>query len=765
MATPVLTYDSPALGAISWPEFHIQYEGVGYTVPAGSTFERWTWWRFNGGVPVLEYGPTLPQDLTDDDLVLFGNKNGIGVRIQSSTLIDGELIVDGSILAKAVSAEIMVANEIYSRLGYFGDLQAQQIVGGSIKADIGLLAKLTIDQITIDPLVGITVPSPKGNTVLSSTGLGSRFAGAVETDDLTVNGGLTLNGANNSINGTLKLANVIVAPPTKPNVARMWPYSAPIGADTYSITDSHDGTKWVTIYVGSSNNMWIRTYLKTTGALVNTYKSETDFNGDYVPYNISRVGAYFFAVCWRRSTNSWYLMRFTSDFSGFATVSLLASVSSTPYAPVCGPNLINGRVVVVWASNDTNMRYQEYTTASNSDPVITELWNHMDLGLGGQWLNENSGGTGVVRGNIGFGGVEALATSFGYGVRFWDVTTKRINWQPSTAENIKGLCRTVDNKFVYMGYNTYRMYEWVTEAPWDTASITFKYAWYDSKIAGTGKHETTPSPIFTITSPTRWAAYQVDTAAVSNTGQDDSPDSVAVYINDHRQPDPGVGKTSIVYRNYDAAGAAPKTSNEFIGAVAYPGAMVSEATLPDGITPRLRMRGDGTGNWGDLVVDGNGKAVIGGDSGWIDATSFVLGWENYGGTYRTVGWRKIGNRVWLKGLIRGPGNVKGSMFTLPVGFRPPAALIFGCPVNSVTDTFAATGDNPATFNTGTPNNATTAHTHPVNIPTMDIQTAVSFNGLSSRVDVTPDGVVALTYLIAAPATTWVSLEGVSFLID
>jgi hypothetical protein len=217
VAVPTITNNSPQLGDIAWGPFTIQYNGVGYAIGAGSTSQRWVWWRY--AINTIEAGPDLPTDLTDDDLVLFGNKNGIGVRIQSSTLVDGELVVDGSILARAVSAEILVANEIFSREGYFGTVQAEKIQSGSLSAALGLLGSLAVGDITISPQKGvfgqpgydpggIVIPLTSGGVIqLPADGGTALIEAILKTKDLTVDGGLTINGLTNAINGVLLLGS------------------------------------------------------------------------------------------------------------------------------------------------------------------------------------------------------------------------------------------------------------------------------------------------------------------------------------------------------------------------------------------------------------------------------------------------------------------------------------------------------------------------------------------------------------------------------
>lgn len=673
-------------------------------------------------------------------------------------------IAANTITAAEVATDILVANTLFSRTGYFGNISADQLDTGTIKADLALVeGQLTVGQITIDPLVGITIPSPKGDTVLSALGIGSRFAGAVETDELTVEGGLTLNAANNQINGSLKLANVVVPPTQKASVSRFWPYTAPIGADTLYLTDSHDGTKWVTKHVNSSS---IRTYLKTTGALVDTFQEE-HWHHDYVPYNIARVGNYYAMIMWKQSTGMWALCRVGNAFGTFTVLDdSVVSLSGVGSAPAVGRDDVTGEILVAYAATGTNsgkVRLYRYTTAGVR--TASELWDTNNTWDGGNWLVEGAYGYSIGRGAYGRNGADEMYMVFGGSIRFWDPVAKTIQWWPGRAESPKGVTYTTDGKLVYSGYNTYRIYEWVREANWlDNEQLDIGYAWYDSKLAGTGKHETTLSPILNSTDAWRWAGLQIDTPAPSNTGQDDSPDSVAIYIDGHRQPDVPVGKISNQYRSYVLSGIAPKATNEFAQAAAYPGAIISDATFVDGVTPRLRFKGDGTGHWGDLTVDGNGKAVIGGDSGWIPVTVFTNLWENYGSTWPTVAYRKIGNRVHLRGLIRGPGGLGGTMFVLPVGFRPPGNYMFPATTAQWAKTIDAVGDGAK--DTGNKGTGTSGTSHFHDISAYDIRTTVDIDNIATRCDILSTGEVQHSggvnnYTGAA----WLSLFGISFLVD
>jgi hypothetical protein len=122
------------------------------------------------------------------------------------------------------------------------------------------------------------------------------------------------------------------------------------------------------------------------------------------------------------------------------------------------------------------------------------------------------------------------------------------------------------------------------------------------------------------------------------------------------------------------------------------------------------------------------------DTGWITPT-FTNGWTNYSGAFNQAGYRRIGNQVFLRGLVVGTTGAANPMFTLPVGFRPTSQNLLTAG-NQVTTSSAAS--------------AGTAHTHTV-------------AAVSTRLNVTAAGLVSVEATTASNAYT--SLDGVSFFID
>lgn len=146
MAAPVLTANSPSAGYIAWTAFNIQYLGVSYSVPATNTNKKFTYWLFNGGAPTLNFSDTQPA-LTSDDLLLFLNKSGTYLNVQTADLLDGSLVVSGSIIADALGANSVTAPAILA-----GTIDATKIQAGTITANEIAAGTITANQLAANVL-------------------------------------------------------------------------------------------------------------------------------------------------------------------------------------------------------------------------------------------------------------------------------------------------------------------------------------------------------------------------------------------------------------------------------------------------------------------------------------------------------------------------------------------------------------------------------------------------------------------------------------
>ena len=89
-------------------------------------------------------------------------------------------------------------------------------------------------------------------------------------------------------------------------------------------------------------------------------------------------------------------------------------------------------------------------------------------------------------------------------------------------------------------------------------------------------------------------------------------------------------------------------------------------------------------NTGDIQLgSGAGSIVMYGNLGttW-DGLSFGSGWANYGGSYQTGQVKKVGDLVFLRGLVYRFTGTSVSIATLPVGYRPPAQCLIGVLTNT-----------------------------------------------------------------------------------
>jgi hypothetical protein len=83
------------------------------------------------------------------------------------------------------------------------------------------------------------------------------------------------------------------------------------------------------------------------------------------------------------------------------------------------------------------------------------------------------------------------------------------------------------------------------------------------------------------------------------------------------------------------------------------------------------------------------------------APAFQNGWGHYGGGWESVAFRKDSSgTVHLRGLGLGALNV--TIFTLPVGFRPPANLIFVVDATAAMGRLNVYADGTMTCSVGTP---------------------------------------------------------------
>jgi hypothetical protein len=239
-------------------------------------------------------------------------------------------------------------------------------------------------------------------------------------------------------------------------------------------------------------------------------------------------------------------------------------------------------------------------------------------------------------------------------------------------------------------------------------------------------------------------ATQIHSALTNNAG---ASNSVSVTVSATVKANAG---DYITLRGWQNSGIALVTTN---GA---PGNWATVTKVPAPVMPASAASGVwGVGNLAllgsddkigrEIYVDSSNQLRAGrdADTGWIDA-SLDTDWITYGSGYATVGYRKIGNRVTLRGLVKTAvvRATTATVFTLPVGFRPLNLVIFNALASASMITGAAS--------TGTAHTHTASYQLPMRLDVVNTTGAVTVNAQAGW---------------SLAANGYVSLEGLSFYID
>ncbi|MFD0044753.1 hypothetical protein ACFVGV_06135 [Pseudarthrobacter scleromae] len=235
MAASNISHNTPAAGSITWTAFNIAYNGVGYPIPAGSTAGRFVWWEYRNGSPVVMTGDVLP-DLGPDDTVLLLNKGGIGQLLPETTIVDGSLIVEESILASAIGAEQINGGHIEA-----DSVQAKHLAAGSVTADalsVGTVSANLVANGSFEDfdengsIIGWELSAMTNGVVQPVTGVASSGSVAIQFDATTTAANLRLRQESSKFI------------PVSSASGRRWYVSARMGAGTAITSGSYIRVNW-----------------------------------------------------------------------------------------------------------------------------------------------------------------------------------------------------------------------------------------------------------------------------------------------------------------------------------------------------------------------------------------------------------------------------------------------------------------------------------------------------------------------------------------
>lgn len=802
MALPVVFANSPNPGYIRWDAFSISYGAENFSIPAGNTPERWVWWRWNGGgaASVIEAGSDVPADLTEDDLVILGNKNGIPVRVQSSTFIDGELLVDGSVVSKALAADAVTTQHLLANdVLITGLLTVKETVAEAVTTNglfVGPNISLTIDG-------GFEIETTRGKSQFPSDGSDIALNARVTAAELTVLGSLAIRGTDNEIskNASVTLETGVTAPKVSPTISA-----------EYDLHESHQGFNPRSLVYHAASGRYLYTESLGSG-VITELNFESGTTGNYAwswNYSLSSqrseinsaiggvavVGSDIYVLCsttetWPGSyTGRYYVYKFTyTPGTGtrwtyatrfpYLSPSLTTSLSSaSDYHPSIMYSPTDNRLYIMQSQKTTgNVYYCKFEmngTLVGSAVLIKKTGSSDPLSIkahctGFTDFGETDGsGTGV---NslfwVTFAGVgkvhcfdpfinQDISNSYGF---------------PTYSTDNLGLIYD-QGRFKTLSTSSITHYSRIANSDLTTSPINATQTW---------RRANGVSPAFAAaetvmgqqsranTFPKRaWLRIESPTPIPDDTGDASDADSLTFYVargsgtltrtSYRRAATPAVGATTALFDTIPTSGANPPSA-AFGFAAGTPAALKSASSDVGGAL--INLQGDGSWRLGYLAGTSDGKNAN--DSGWL-ALPFLNGWEDYGGgVYRPGQYRKIDNMVILRGLIKDIGThaAGDSMFQLPVGFRPSMSEIFTVITNSITsggaspNTSGAPDDNVTT--------STSSHTHNMKNHSHSIAHTHATSNVGVRMQINADGNAYLPS--TSIATGFISLSGLCFFVD
>lgn len=146
-----ISNNSPSAGYIAWSGLNVQFAGVSYAIANGYTDKIYAYWTlaYPNNLVVSDDFP----ELTLNDCLVFLNKNGIAITVPTATITDGDLIVPGSIVTKALAAECVTSDKILAGSIEAGHISANAIGAEAIAAGVILGDHIHSGTITGDKIV------------------------------------------------------------------------------------------------------------------------------------------------------------------------------------------------------------------------------------------------------------------------------------------------------------------------------------------------------------------------------------------------------------------------------------------------------------------------------------------------------------------------------------------------------------------------------------------------------------------------------------
>lgn len=160
------TNNSPSAWKVAWTWVKVVYNGTEYTITNSSclTTDKHIYWQL-ASPTVFSASATLPALWNDDFLVVFNN-SGTAVYVWNSTVINGNRITTGSIVASNIAAWTITANEIASATITGTNIAATTITASNIAAWTITATQIAAWTITANEIASNTITANKLSTTL-----------------------------------------------------------------------------------------------------------------------------------------------------------------------------------------------------------------------------------------------------------------------------------------------------------------------------------------------------------------------------------------------------------------------------------------------------------------------------------------------------------------------------------------------------------------------------------------------------------------------
>lgn len=570
----------------------------------------------------------VAEGVVDPSTVLDYFMDGVLIETTRSTVVavraepdgdplDPDLTYDFWVVARNDVGAAAASPTVSSALNLLVDTET---ILATVTAGFVLAGQIQVGNITIDPDNGIVIPLDSGGEIrFPADGSPAIIDAILRTNDLAVQGGLTINGVTNYVNGKLFLASGTANPQTlldinwvRDRLLRRFSSATAAGTGASGLGRTADGAYWGAVFhLPSGSEKEFVVISDATGAVVARVHSD-DANSDF--RSVAAIGQWFYVLG----------QRYNSSAGTSQSVILRYNTSGVQ----------DGGWFPLSPSGDRLVPVTYWDGAIAADPSGTSLWFARTQSNGRiRWLRYgvNSGGltsnsptedvlsSGVTQtlarslyvGSGDFGSQRFVVGGWNeqeYGAASFlpDGTWSESDSWATTFYPTGLLWDTASSRFISCARDATSFY--LTEfSPERTDTVVFgQYTWYDNNPSG-GNKESAPSPINSRIIPRRtFPLLAVPAPPKSGTGVDD-PNAVRVYLNTSSTTKLLTTVTSGAALSYISptlagTGAAPPGSSTFTAASA-----TGELASASGVD---YFRGTGAFNFGGIRGTGNGLAEV-----------------------------------------------------------------------------------------------------------------------------------------------------------